>query len=326
MKPDHGSTGSDGRQRRRVRGAGWSAAASGDRLSATLFCAALLHGILILGVTFTVDPPRRDPAPTSLDVVIVTRDAAERSPPRNPALLAQQNLVGRGNAPLDARLRTAIPASPEPAIIAPDRDGRLVEARTPGPRQLAEERLASRSAQLERIRPGNSGETAQAARQRLLTTVTDSTELLANPDLLTVIPDASPRELVVSANTRESRLAGYLNVWKTKVERIGTLNFPNAAELATIQKYPVLEVAIGANGDLREVVVRKSSGYRNLDRAAMEILRIAAPFEPFPRALRQDYDVLRFAYEWRFGAGSSVRGVSGEASATTARNEPRGAT
>jgi len=61
-------------------------------------------------------------------------------------------------------------------------------------------------------------------------------------------------------------------------------------------------------------VVRNSSGYGNLDRAAMEILRIAAPFEPFPQRLRDDYDVLRFAYEWRFGTsrGSGrITGVSG---------------
>jgi protein TonB len=118
----------------------------------------------------------------------------------------------------------------------------------------------------------------------------------------------------VSANTRESRIAGYLNTWKTRVERIGTLNFPNAAQLSTIRTYPVLEVAITADGALKEVVVRNSSGYRNLDQAAMEILRIAAPFEPFPQRLRDDYDVLRFAYEWRFGAGGGagrVTAVSG---------------
>ena len=61
--------------------------------------------------------------------------------------------------------------------------------------------------------------------------------------------------------------------------------------------------------------MRNSSGYRNLDQAAMEILRIAAPFEPFPQALRDDYDVLRFEYEWHFirdGLGRGrIYGVKG---------------
>jgi protein TonB len=302
---------------RRVRGAGWSAAASHDRLSAMLFCAALLHGIIILGVTFTDGPRRRDPAATSLDVVIVTRDYERRAPPRNPAMLAEQNLIGRGNAALGARLRTALPASPVPAALGADQEGALVPAQAVGPPVPALEVLTARSRLRERLLAGESGATDQLARQRLLRGDTDSTELLANPDTITVIPDANPRELVVSANTRESRLAGYLNQWKNKVERVGTLNFPNATELSSIRRYPVLEVAISASGQLRDVVVLSSSGYRNLDQAAMQILRIAAPFEPFPQALREDYDVLRFAYEWRFGSGSTV----GRVRATAANTE-----
>ena len=63
----------------------------------------------------------------------------------------------------------------------------------------------------------------------------------------------------------------------------------------------MLEVAITRRRRLKDVVVRNSSGYRNLDQAAIEILRMAAPFDPFPQRLRADYDVLRFAYEWHFG-------------------------
>jgi protein TonB len=87
---------------------------------------------------------------------------------------------------------------------------------------------------------------------------------------------------------------------------VGTLNFPDAAGHAQTANYPVLEVAINADGRLRDVVVRSSSGQRELDRAAMEILRLAAPFEPFPTELRAEYDVLRFAYEWRFSEGAGA--------------------
>ena len=50
--------------------------------------------------------------------------------------------------------------------------------------------------------------------------------------------------------------------------------------------------------------MQSSSGQRELDQAAMQILRLAAPFEPFPEGLRAEYDVLRFAYEWRFSEGA----------------------
>ena len=64
--------------------------------------------------------------------------------------------------------------------------------------------------------------------------------------------------------------------------------------------------------DLAEAARRFGQG--DLDQAAMEILRMAAPFEPFPEALRNDYDVLRFAYEWRFSDGASRVGARTAAS------------
>jgi protein TonB len=271
-----------------------------------MFLAALLHGTLILGVTFTGETHSRDHGPTSLDVVIVTRDYASRAPPRQPALLAEQNLVGRGNAPLDARLRTAVPQAPDPALLGPEQAGVRTEPRKAGTPLATERSLTALDPDRAAVLVGDSGAPLDApARRKPVDGSADATELVAEPEDATIIPDARPRELVVSASTRESRIAGYLNAWKARVERIGTLNFPNAAQLATITSYPVLEVAITADGSLKEVVVRSSSGYGNLDRAAMQILRIAAPFDPFPERLRDDYDVLRFAYEWRFGTDSS---------------------
>ena len=63
---------------------------------------------------------------------------------------------------------------------------------------------------------------------------------------------------------------------------------------------PVLEVAIRADGRLEQVVVRRTSGHRELDNAAQRIVRLASPFDPFPPAMRARYPVLRFAYEWQF--------------------------
>jgi protein TonB len=307
VMPGRASKHSSSRGLLAVRGP-WSPEAARDRLSSTLFLAALIHGILILGVTFTADAPRREPAAATLDVVIVTRDYEKLAPPRNPALLARQNLVGRGNAPVGARLRTALPQSEDTAAPGPDQAGLPIDAAKAGIAAPAEPRLTAATRDRPTVLPAETGAAVPAAQRQTLVGNADTTELLADPDLVTVIPDANPRELVVSANTRESRIAGYLNTWKTKVERIGTLNIPGADELARTRSYPVLQVAITADGGLKEAVVRNSSGYRSLDQAALEILRIAAPFEPFPQALRNSYDVLRFEYEWHFINGGAGRG------------------
>jgi protein TonB len=100
-------------------------------------------------------------------------------------------------------------------------------------------------------------------------------------------------------NTRESQLAPYLNSWRSKIERLGTLNFPqNARKLQTGN--PVLEVSILADGNLGEALIKRSSGSKEIDQAALSILRLASPFDPFPVELRQKYQELRFAYEWQF--------------------------
>jgi protein TonB len=111
-------------------------------------------------------------------------------------------------------------------------------------------------------------------------------------------------------NTRESKIAPYLDAWRRKVERLGTMNFPQVARQrnASIGN-PVLEVSISADGTLNESIVRRSSGHKDLDQAAQAILRLASPFDPFPPELRQQYDELRFAYEWQFLDGEVGQGT-----------------
>ena len=91
------------------------------------------------------------------------------------------------------------------------------------------------------------------------------------------------------ADTRESAIATYLDGWKRRIERVGTINFPNEARRRQLSGNPVVEVAIRANGTLETVIVRRTSGHAELDNAAVGIVRLAAPFEPFPSALRERY-------------------------------------
>jgi protein TonB len=282
----------------------WSPEATRDRLSSTVFLAALFHGILILGVTFNAGPTKPGAAPTSLDVVLVTGTHEPMAAPDDARLLATRNLAGQGNAAETQRLRTALPAETLAAPPGPDRLGDGQNPRESGTPLAAREQLTTVAYDRSRVLPERGGEQAAPATQTPFVNGQElATDILAEPDTDTVIPDVNPRELTVSASTREARIASYLSNWKARVERIGTLNFPRAAQLQGADAHPVVEVAIAASGRLREVVVRNSSGYRTLDQAAVDIVQIAAPFEPFPAVLREDYDVLRFAYEWHFTGG-----------------------
>jgi protein TonB len=59
-------------------------------------------------------------------------------------------------------------------------------------------------------------------------------------------------------------------------------------------------VALLPNGEIQEIKVLKSSGYKLLDEAAIRIVHLAAPYDAFPPDMRRQVDVLEIIRTWRF--------------------------
>jgi len=116
-------------------------------------------------------------------------------------------------------------------------------------------------------------------------------------------------QLWVAADTRESDVAVYLDGWRRKIERVGTMNFPDVARRKNLSGTPVIEVTIGADGRLLDTKVRRTSGHAEIDEAAMRILKLAAPYAAFSGDLAAKHDEIRIAYEWQF-LGGSPQGTS----------------
>lgn len=269
-----------------------------DRLPPMLFLAALIHGILIIGITFN-PVASSDSQAISLDVTIVADP--ERSPdnPEDAAYLAQASQAGQGNTLLDVR-PGALPESNVPVDNAGQADGDSLE-NTQAAVDAADQLLTTRAEQDLAVpdRPRDDPESREQTAMALEAGIDMTLPLPQDERARLQIKDDNPRELVTSVDTRESVIAGYLDRWKRKIESIGVEYFPVQA-LAGDAGSPTLEVTIDASGQLHEVVIRRSSGSRVLDQAALDILRRAAPFDPFPEAVRVDYDQLRFAYKWEF--------------------------
>ena len=86
------------------------------------------------------------------------------------------------------------------------------------------------------------------------------------------------------------------------------MNFPNVARREKLSGTPVIEVTIGADGKLVQSRIRRSSGHAEIDEAALRILKLAAPFDPFPSELSAKHDEVRIAYEWQFIGGAAQGG------------------
>jgi protein TonB len=115
-----------------------------------------------------------------------------------------------------------------------------------------------------------------------------------------------PRKKFIGARVEEYRFAQYVEDWRQKIERIGNLNYPDAAK-GKLYGSLVLTVVIKANGDLERVEVNRSSGQSLLDDAARRIVRMAAPYAAFPEAIRRDTDLLEITRTWTFTNADRLR-------------------
>ena len=281
-----------------------------DRLPPMLFLAALIHGILIIGITFNAVLGGAGSDVISLEVTIVADPDQQIDRPEKAQYLAQASQQGGGNT--QDQVRPSAPLQSEAPIdnIGVESgdspmDSMMLE-------DAADQVLTTRAEQErnaeDKPRDDQSPDEASAiflesgAAQTLPLPTEDKANLL--------IHDQNLRQLVTSVDTKESNIAGYLQRWKRKIETIGVKYFPEQGAMQGISGSPTLEVTISASGQLTEAIVRNSSGSKVVDQAALNILRRAAPFDPFPEAIRVDYDTLRFAYKWQFseiGVSSTVR-------------------
>ena len=278
-----------------------------DRLATALFVAALLHGLVILGLRFTAPESDQRPLPT-LEVLLVPDGPVEDENPEA-SYIAQRDQRGSGTT--RERLRTSLPEASARLLEHSGETGG--EAFTTaasstaqgGSRLLATDtprgRVVPAGDDLERLEPE-----AVPIESRPLPTV--GVNASAADATLRLRGDPAMDDRLV-ADTRASAIAAYLDGWKRRIEQVGTLNFPNEARRRSLSGNPVLEVAIRADGSLEQVLVRRSSGHRELDAAAVGIVRIASPFDPFPPAMRERYPLLRFAYEWQFLNGRLSEGA-----------------
>ena len=271
-----------------------------DRLPPMLFLAALVHGILIIGITFNAMIGDAFSEAISLEVTIVADPERNILEPKEADYLAQASQAGAGNTEEQAR-PGALAESVVP-INNPGNDAGDSREESVLLDEAADMVLTSRAEQdldvLDKPREDPTPDESTAIAMEAGVEV--SLPLPQDERADAAIHDSNPRELVTSVNTRESKVAPYVDRWKRKIERIGVKYFPEQGLIDGITGSPTLEVVISASGQLQEVIVRQSSGSRVLDQAALEILRRAAPFDPFPEAVRVDYDTMRFAYKWQF--------------------------
>ncbi|NBR29095.1 MAG: energy transducer TonB, partial [Betaproteobacteria bacterium] len=98
----------------------------------------------------------------------------------------------------------------------------------------------------------------------------------------------------------EYRFARYIDDWRLKIERIGTLNYPAAARDQKIYGSLQLTVSIRADGNVDTVEINRSSGHKVLDEAAVRIVHMGSPYASFSADIARDTDLLSITRTWIF--------------------------
>lgn len=227
------------------------------------FCLALaIHAALIFGVGFT----REKAAKTLPTLNITLAQQRSQTAPKKADYLAQSHQQGSGTLQHKAVLTTPQQANSQAITI------QEVHQR---PRQLEDMATVQRRqeiASLEAKRDIQRQAYAKRPRVRRLT----------------------------SMATAQADDALYLHNWRSKVETIGNQHYPSKAKQQQVFGKLRMLVSLLPNGDVYQVKILQSSGHKMLDQAALEIVQLAAPYDPFPKAMQGKVDVLEIIRTWHF--------------------------
>jgi protein TonB len=280
-----------------------------DRLTTTVFMAALVHGVIIVGVTFGSTGRQQAGAP-GLEVLIVSEDVPEARRNDTATYLAQRTQLGSG-ATVDPAEASTPRAAAETAASQGRTDGTRLMDNAGALLATADGRVLTTTTAMPEIQyfapPASLTETTEVPVHAEGSSDRDRAGVDQDEDQKLRGPKRD--ELWVTPDTREALVAPYLVMWRTRIEQLGTMNFPQAAWRAPGTRNPDVEVVILSDGTLESATIVRSSGSAKLDQAATDILKLASPFDPFPKELADHYRLLRFTYGWEFDGGAVHRGT-----------------
>jgi periplasmic protein TonB len=278
-------------------------AANDRRLWIAIAVSLLVHAVL-LTLHFSFPEASQAMREKALDIILVNARSAHK--PKDAQALAQAHLDGGGNTDENRRAKTPLPPTKQQTVgdDVQQMQRRVQELEAAQQRILTQARslrnvvAAQNAVESPAPSPNLSGlDLAEAARAmaRLEGEISKSTDEY----------NKRPRKKFIGARAEEYRFAQYIEDWRQKIERIGTLNYPEAAR-GKLYGSLVLTVSITADGHVGRIDINRSSGHKLLDDAARRIVQMASPYAPFPPDIRRDTDVLEITRTWFFAQGDQL--------------------
>jgi len=277
-------------------------------MALALLASAAVHGMVLSTQFVHVNPHLFEDPNLPMEVVLVNAKSVDS--PLNPDALAQVNLAGGGNTDEDRRLKSPLPASTRTQTGTEEA---ALQAKVATLEQQAKTLLSQLkpNAQLQTPPPVEPPAPVQPTvdASQLNEQAREMAQLQARISQQWDEYQKRPKRAFVGANVREYAFARYVEDWVTKVERIGNVNYPEAARRQGIYGSLRLTVSIYSNGRIETVDIDRSSGSKILDAAAIRIVELAAPYAPFPDDMRKKADILSITRTWTFTRSDQLVGT-----------------
>ncbi|MBU0622737.1 MAG: energy transducer TonB [Gammaproteobacteria bacterium] len=256
-----------------------------------------LHAFLLFGIALVLPDIKQIPVISQpLEVVLV--NSASRNRPSNASAYAQSNLDGGGNFDAERRAKTPFPVLGNDKRFTPEQTTqRLRQLEQETKRMLTRDKSDYRVAEEMDLKHQTSDNAnGHELVQRSLEIARLEAQISKSLDMY----EKMPRRKFIGARTQEYRYAQYVEDWRAKVERIGNLNYPEIARREKIYGKLTLTVSIRADGSVESIEINRPSGQRILDASAVRIVKLSAPFAPFPPDIRKELDILHITRTWIF--------------------------
>lgn len=280
---------------------------SRERFRFMIFLSACAHALLVLGVGFTYLTDANDEA----TIEVTLAQYRSQIQPDDADFIAQENQTGSGSqdeatvpsSPFlsdlnDADINEVRPA-PEAQVLneTPEQPKLTTLTSINAEQVIAQQRNAPEQEEKQALSEQSSSEEISLA----------IASLQAQLDLQQQAFARQPRKYTLSsASARKSHEASYLDSWRRRVEAVGNINYPVQARQQQVYGNVRMLIALNASGQISETRIIQSSGESLLDQAAVDIVNLAAPFEPFPEEWKAEADILEIVRTFRFHEGNTL--------------------
>ena len=313
-----------------------------DRFSLTLSIAVLMHVLIVFGISFTMED-RPNTRINMMEIVLVNQETSELIETNT---LAQKNLEGGGVIEEviepTTSVKPSLSESKQHVVDSPSLQEELLhhhnvemsETEIPEILDVNKENIETIAVEniedeivdltSEKQKPDFVYEKLdkldtekKLAKKTPPPSIPTSDELLSNSFEIATSNNEVRREMIertkkpikkyISATTKEYEYAAYMDAWRRKVERVGNLNYPEEAKKLNLSGSLQLDVALNKDGTINQINIRRSSGKKVLDDAAIRIVELAAPYAKFPKNIENQVDILHILRTWQFINNKSFR-------------------